>query len=67
MRDNVTKVLSIFEKLIARLEKIIQRERESAGKQLVKMNEAQRKRDEHLTEVGNAENAIRKFKKFLDD
>lgn len=66
MLDSVSKVLSIFEKLIARLEKIKEREEAKAAKQRENILKAKELERWANAEVVSAEKAIEKLKNFLE-
>lgn len=62
--DNVGKVLSIFSKLVARLEKIIEKERDSITVRSVKIRELEDKNTTSTQEITDAKKAIEKLKEF---
>lgn len=66
-RDSVASVLSIFAKLVARLEKIIARRSAEVVKQSDVIAEAALKQSEATEEILAAEKAIDKLNKFLED
>lgn len=64
--DNVASVLSVFTKLIARLEKIREKQKREMEAQSIRIAEAKEKMEEAKREDEAAQKAIENLSKFME-